>query len=84
MLKLKQDVTLTPFQGHIILYCKLHYGVDGVSFIEGFKRLWAVKCKSNDDDDMLDYIANYLFIVKYIIFTFFIFPRRMYKMCKFY
>ena len=62
MLKLKQDVTLTPFQGHIILYCKLHYGVDGVSFIDGFKRLWAIKCKSNDDD-MLDYIANYLFTI---------------------
>ena len=62
MLKLKQDVTLTPFQGHIILYCKLYYNVDGVSFIDGFKRLWAVKCKSNDDD-MLDYIANYLFTI---------------------
>ena len=60
MLKLKQNVKLDPFQGHIILYCKLYYGVDGVSFIDGFKRLWAVKCKSNDDD-MLDYIANYLF-----------------------
>ena len=69
MLKLKQNVTLTPFQGHIILYCKLHYGVDGVSFIDGFKRLWAVKCKSNDDD-MLDYIANYLFTIICIVSDF--------------
>ena len=69
MLKLKQNVTLTPIQGHIILYCKLHYGVDGVSFIDGFKRLWAVKCKSNDDD-MLDYIANYLFEIICIVSDF--------------
>ena len=61
MLTLKQNVNLTPFQGHIILYCKLHYGVDGVSFIDGFKRLWTAKCKEDGSDDMLDYIANYLF-----------------------
>ena len=69
MLKLKQNVTLTPFQGHIIVYCKLHYGGDDVSFIDGFKRLWAVKCKSNDDD-MLDYIANYLFTIICIVSDF--------------
>ena len=61
MLTLKQNVNLTPFQGHIILYCKLHYGVDGVSFIDGFKRLWTAKYKEDGSDDMLDYIANYLF-----------------------
>ena len=61
MLKLKQNVKLDPFQGHIILYCKLYYGVDGVSFIDGFKRLWTAKCKDDGSDDMLDYIANYLF-----------------------
>lgn len=61
MLTLKQNVNLTPFQGHIVLYCKLHYGVDGVSFIDGFKRLWTAKCKEDGSDDMLDYIANYLF-----------------------
>ena len=61
MLTLKQNVNLTPFQGHIILYCKLHYGVDSVSFIDGFKRLWIAKCKDDGSDDMLDYIANYLF-----------------------
>lgn len=61
MLTLKQNVNLTPFQGHIILYCKLHYGVDGVSFIDGFKRLWTAKCKDDGSDDMLDYIADYLF-----------------------
>ena len=61
MLTLKQNVNLTPFQGHIILYCKLHYGVDDVSFIDGFKRLWIAKCKEDGSDDMLDYIANYLF-----------------------
>ena len=36
MLTLKQNVNLTPFQGHIILYCKLYYGVDGVSFNDAF------------------------------------------------
>ena len=61
MLTLKQNVNLTPFQGHIILYCKLHYGVDSVSFIDGVKRLWIAKCKDDGSDDMVDYIANYLF-----------------------
>ena len=61
MLILKQNVNLTPFQGHIILYCKLYYGVDDVSFIDGFKRLWTAKCEDDGSDDMLDYIANYLF-----------------------
>ena len=61
MIILKENVEITPIQGHIILYCKLHYGVDDVSFIDGFKRLWTAKCKEDGSDDMLDYIANYLF-----------------------
>ena len=70
MLTLKQNVNLTPFQGHIILYCKLHYGVDGVSFIDGFKRLWIAKCKEDGSDDMLDYIADYLFTIICIVSDF--------------
>lgn len=32
------------FDGHIILYCKGHYRVEGVDFISGLQRIWAVRC----------------------------------------
>ena len=64
MLKLKENVEITPIQEHIILYCKFHYYVDSVSRIEGLKRLWAARCGydyNEQDNSCLEYIANDLF-----------------------
>lgn len=52
------------FDGHIILYCKGHYGASSnVSFFDGLRRIWAVRCaidikhinKRHDE-----FIANHL------------------------
>ena len=64
MIILKENVKITPIQGHIILYCKFHYDVSGVSRIEGLKRLWAARCAydyDEQDNSCLEYIANDLF-----------------------
>ena len=61
---LKENAEITPIQGHIILYCKFHYDADGVSRIEGLKRLWAARCAydyNEQDNSCLEYIANDLF-----------------------
>ena len=84
MLKLKQNVTLTPFQGHIILYCKFHYDIDGVSRIEGLKRIWAIRYGydyNEADNSMLEYIANDLFNIIYEIcdIDFIDFQKRLHK-----
>ena len=64
MIILKENAEITPIQGHIILYCKFHYDADGVSRIEGLKRLWAARCAydyDEQDNSCLEYIANDLF-----------------------
>lgn len=37
-------ITLDKFQGHIVLYCKGHYNLSSVDFIDGLRRIWAVRC----------------------------------------
>lgn len=64
MIILKENAEITPIQGHIILYCKFHYDYDGISRIEGLKRLWAARCAydyNEQDNSCLEYIANDLF-----------------------
>ena len=64
MAKLKENAKVTTIQGHIILYCKTHYQVKGVSFIEGLKKIWAIRCGydyEEKDNSMLKYIADELF-----------------------
>lgn len=64
------------FDGHIILYCKGHYGaLLDVSFFEGLRRIWAVRCGIevqyiNKRFD--EYIANHMLdIIKLVQ------PKRM-------
>jgi len=53
------------FQGHIILYCKLHYTVQNVSFLQGIRRIWALRCgldQEHTEKGQADrYIANELY-----------------------
>ena len=68
MAKLKENAKVNTIQGHIILYCKNHYQVKDVSFIEGLKRIWAIKCGydyNEADNSMLEYIADDLFNIIY-------------------
>lgn len=70
MAKLKENAKVTTIQGHIILYCKYHYPVKDVSFIEGLKRIWAIRCGydyNEADNRMLESIANELFDIIYQI-----------------
>lgn len=55
---------VSPFEGHLILYCKNNYNVPDVDFITGIQRIWAVRCGyDNDciDDSSLEYIADELY-----------------------
>ena len=68
MANLKENAKVDTIQGHIILYCKSHYQVKDVSFIEGLKRIWAIRCGydyEEKDNSMLEYIANDLFNIIY-------------------
>ena len=70
MPELKENAKVTAIQGHIILYCKSHYRVKDVSYIEGLKRIWAIRCGydyNEADNSMLEYIANELFNIIYEI-----------------
>ena len=70
MVELKENAKVTTIQGHIILYCKSHYRIKDVSFIEGLKRIWAIRCRydyNEADNSMLEYIANDLFNIIYEI-----------------
>ena len=70
MAELKENAKVTAIQGHIILYCKSHYRVKDVSYIEGLKRIWAIRCGydyNEADNSMLEYIANDLFNIIYEI-----------------
>lgn len=58
-------VELEKFQGHIVLYCKGHYGpkngMDVPEFLEGLKRIWAIRCGyayEHTASDTLSYIAD--------------------------
>lgn len=58
-----KPIELTPFQGHIVLYCKGQYHVpDGKKgFFEGLKMIWAIRCGYDYEytsRDTLTYIAN--------------------------
>lgn len=37
-------ITVEPFEGHLILWAKNTYKVDGVDLITSIKRIWAVRC----------------------------------------
>ena len=55
---------MNNIKGHIILYCKGHYYSEGISFITGLQRIWAVRCGYGIDcidRDSLEYIADELF-----------------------
>ena len=84
MAKLKENAKVTAIQGHIILYCKSHYRVKDVSYIEGLKRIWAIRCGydyNEADNSMLEYIANDLFNIIYEIcdIDFIDFQKRLHK-----
>ena len=84
MLNLKENAKVTAIQGHIILYCKSHYRVKDVSYIEGLKRIWAIRCGydyNEADNSMLEYIANDLFNIIYEIcdIDFIDFQKRLHK-----
>ena len=70
MAELKENAKVTAIQGHIILYCKNYYSVKDVSFIEGLKKIWAIRCGydyNETDNNMLEYIADELFNIIYEI-----------------
>lgn len=49
------------FQAHIILYCKGYYQQKDVSFHEGLRRIWAVRCGHDVEHISIssdEYIAN--------------------------
>lgn len=53
-----------PIIGHIILYCKDHYRVDNVSFIQGLERIWAVRCALDSCNQTSHrYIADELYLI---------------------
>ena len=85
MVNLKENAKVDTIQGHIILYCKSHYQVKDVSFIEGLKRIWALRCGyvyEEKDNSCLCYIANYLYNIIYQIcdIDFIDFPKKIHKM----
>ena len=84
MAELKENAKVTTIQGHIILYCKYHYQVKDVSFIEGLKRIWAIRCGydyEEKDNSMLKYIAEELFNIIHQIcdIDFIDFQKRLHK-----
>lgn len=52
------------FQAHIILYCKGYYQQNNVSFHEGLRRIWAVRCGlslEHINERFDEYIADELY-----------------------
>ena len=57
---------LDKFQGHIVLYCKGHYREEGIDFITGIQRIWAVRCGLNVEhisNSFNEYIADDMYRV---------------------
>jgi len=57
-------ITLEKFQEHLVLYCKGHYYASDVDFVEGLKRIWAIRCGydyKNEPSAVGTYIANELY-----------------------
>lgn len=57
-------ITLEKFQGHLTLYCKGYYRVEGVDFITGLQRIWAIRCgiaTEHIDDSFKEYIADEMY-----------------------
>ena len=55
--------TFTGFDGHIILYCKLHYKCSK-EFIEGLRIIWSIRCGYDyipNDKSVDESIANKLY-----------------------
>ncbi len=51
------------FDGHLIFYCKGVYYQKNVSFIEGLRKIWAIRCGyeyKEGDKSADEYIANHL------------------------
>ena len=85
MANLKENAKVSTIQGHILLYCKSHYEVKDVTFIEGLKRIWAIKCGyayDEKDNSSLSYIADELYTIIYQIcdIDFIDFPTKIHKM----
>jgi len=57
-------IKLEEFDGHIVLYCKGWYYQDNVDFLVGLRRIWAIRCGydyQEDDKSADEYIADRLF-----------------------
>lgn len=55
---------ISPFEGHLILWAKNQYKVDGVDLITSIKRIWAVRCGiaiDMIDNSVLPIIASELY-----------------------
>lgn len=78
-------IKLDDFDGHIVLYCKGWYYQDDVDFLVGLRRIWAIRCGydyQENDKSADEYIADRLF--KIIVQTnpkldFIHFQRRLHK-----
>lgn len=56
---------ITGFKGHIVLFCKHHYG-DTSNLVEKLKMIWAIRCGypySETDNSVLRIIANELYSI---------------------
>lgn len=57
-------IKLDEFDGHIVLYCKGWYYQGNVDFLVGLRRIWAIRCGydyQEDDKSADEYIADRLF-----------------------
>lgn len=57
-------IKLDEFDGHIVLYCKGWYYQEDVDFLVGLRRIWAIRCGYDyeENDKSIDqYIANRLY-----------------------
>lgn len=57
-------IKLEEFDGHIVLYCKGWYYQEDVDFLVGLRRIWAIRCGydyQENDKSADEYIADRLF-----------------------
>lgn len=57
-------IKLEEFDGHIVLYCKGWYYQDDVDFLVGLRRIWAIRCGydyQENDKSADEYIADRMF-----------------------
>jgi hypothetical protein len=57
-------IKLEEFDGHIVLYCKGWYYQEDVDFLLGLRRIWAIRCGydyEENDKSADEYIADRMF-----------------------